>query len=125
VWPRGSRGERREGKPRRGVGTELRDGGTWEDKNEMSLQRGQAEVSEKSEIKICVKKTKKIGASISVDFVEPKRRCKENWKTAVGLEVLAAVVMNAAIFWDTKPCSPMWTDVSEERVTSIFRVENQ
>jgi hypothetical protein len=41
----------------------------------------------------------------------------------VGVEILTAVDMNVAIFWDIAPCSK-WTDVSEERVTSIFRVEN-
>jgi hypothetical protein len=39
----------------------------------------------------------------------------------VKFEVLTVVVMNVAIFWDIVR---MWTDVSEERITSIFRVEN-
>jgi hypothetical protein len=30
--------------------------------------------------------------------------------------------MNVAIFWDIASCSPMWTDVSEERIVSITRV---
>jgi hypothetical protein len=33
--------------------------------------------------------------------------------------------VNASTFWDIAPCSPMWPDVSEELITSIFRVENQ
>jgi hypothetical protein len=40
----------------------------------------------------------------------------------VGPEVLTAVVMNAAIFWDIPPYSPLRTDVSEEHITSIFEV---
>jgi hypothetical protein len=43
----------------------------------------------------------------------------------VGFEVLAATVMNVAFFWDIAPCSPYVTDVPEERITSIIRVENQ
>jgi hypothetical protein len=31
------------------------------------------------------------------------------------------MTMNVAIFRDTAPCIAMWTDVSEERITSIFR----
>jgi hypothetical protein len=43
-----------------------------------------------------------------------------------GFEVLTAVVMNVAIICDTYLCVVhMWTDVSEERITFIFRVENQ
>jgi hypothetical protein len=33
--------------------------------------------------------------------------------------------INVAIFWDMAPCSRMRTDVSDELITSIFRVENQ
>jgi hypothetical protein len=33
--------------------------------------------------------------------------------------------MKTAIFWDIAPCSPYMNDVSEERITSIFMVENQ
>jgi hypothetical protein len=41
----------------------------------------------------------------------------------VGSEVLTAVVMNVAIFWDIAPCTR--TGVSEERIVFTFRVENQ
>jgi hypothetical protein len=34
-------------------------------------------------------------------------------------------ILNVAIFWDIAPFSSMWTDISEERFTSIFMVENQ
>jgi hypothetical protein len=43
----------------------------------------------------------------------------------VGCEVLTAVVMKNTIFWDTMPCSTLSTDVSEEHIASIFRVEEQ
>jgi hypothetical protein len=43
----------------------------------------------------------------------------------VGFEVPTAVVTNVAIFWDIAPCSLcVWTDVSDELITSIFMVEN-
>jgi hypothetical protein len=41
-------------------------------------------------------------------------------------EVLKAVVMKSSVFWDLKPCSQSLAkpyDVSNEHVTSIFRVE--
>jgi hypothetical protein len=42
----------------------------------------------------------------------------------VGFEVLTVVVMKSTIFWDIMPCSPLKsTDVSEEHIASIFRVE--
>jgi hypothetical protein len=42
----------------------------------------------------------------------------------VGFEVLSAVVMKSAIFWDITPCSPLKVrDVPEEHIASIFRVE--
>jgi hypothetical protein len=31
--------------------------------------------------------------------------------------------LKSTIFWDIKPCSPLSTDVSEEHIASIFRVE--
>jgi hypothetical protein len=43
----------------------------------------------------------------------------------VAFQVLTEVVMNIAIFWDIAPCSPYMNRLSEERITSIFRVENQ
>jgi hypothetical protein len=44
--------------------------------------------------------------------------------TFVGLEVFTAVVMKSTIFWDITPCSPLSVNrVSEEHITSIFRVE--
>jgi hypothetical protein len=42
-----------------------------------------------------------------------------------GLEVLTAVVMKVTIFCDVAPCTPYMNDVSEERITSIFKVENE
>jgi hypothetical protein len=39
-----------------------------------------------------------------------------------GFEVLTAVLMKIAIVWDIVR---IWTEDSEERITSIFRVENQ
>jgi hypothetical protein len=39
-------------------------------------------------------------------------------------EVFTAVVMKSFIFWNMTPCRPLsLTDVSEEHVASIFRVE--
>jgi hypothetical protein len=38
-----------------------------------------------------------------------------------GFEILTAVVMKSTIFWDITPCSPL--KVSEERIASIFRIE--
>jgi hypothetical protein len=41
----------------------------------------------------------------------------------IGFEILTAVVMKSAIFWDITPCSPLKVNnVSEEHVISIFRV---
>jgi hypothetical protein len=37
----------------------------------------------------------------------------------------AGLIVNVAILWDIAPFSPYVSDVSEERITSIFRVENQ
>jgi hypothetical protein len=33
--------------------------------------------------------------------------------------------MNVATFWDVAQCSVYVTDVSDQRITSIFRVDNQ
>jgi hypothetical protein len=44
-------------------------------------------------------------------------------KSEVGLEVFAEVTMKNAVFWDVAPCGLVKTDVSGERVASIFRVE--
>jgi hypothetical protein len=46
------------------------------------------------------------------------------WLTAWAMARPQAVVMKSPIFWDISPCSP-WTstEVSEEHVASIFRVE--
>jgi hypothetical protein len=33
--------------------------------------------------------------------------------------------MNVAIFRDIAPCSPIYIDVSEESIVSIFRIEDQ
>jgi hypothetical protein len=41
----------------------------------------------------------------------------------MGFEVFTAVVMKSINFWDIKPCSLLSTDVSEEHIASIFRVE--
>jgi hypothetical protein len=41
----------------------------------------------------------------------------------VKCEVLTAVAMKCYIFWDITPCSPV--KVSEERITSSFKVEYQ
>jgi hypothetical protein len=42
----------------------------------------------------------------------------------IGIEVLTPVVMKSTIFWDITPCSPVKaTDVSEEHIASICRVE--
>jgi hypothetical protein len=41
-----------------------------------------------------------------------------------GFEVLTAGVMRSYVFWDITPCSPLEvSNVSEENVASIFRVE--
>jgi hypothetical protein len=42
-----------------------------------------------------------------------------NIRDYVGFEVFTAVVMESIIFWDVTPCS----DVSEEHIASILRVE--
>jgi hypothetical protein len=45
---------------------------------------------------------------------------------SVGFGALTAVVMHATILWDISSCSPyILTDISEERITSIFRIENE
>jgi hypothetical protein len=47
-----------------------------------------------------------------------------NIDIVVGFEVITAVVMKCPIFWDITPCSPLKvTDVSEEHVSSIFKVK--
>jgi hypothetical protein len=33
-----------------------------------------------------------------------------------------AVTMKNAVLWDVAPCGLLYTDVSEERIISIFRV---
>jgi hypothetical protein len=40
---------------------------------------------------------------------------------SVRFEVFTAVTMKNAVFWDVAPCI-LLTDVSEERIASIFRV---
>jgi hypothetical protein len=46
-----------------------------------------------------------------------------NFYFLVGFEVFTAVVMKSTTFWDITPCSPVSTDVSEDHIASIFRVE--
>jgi hypothetical protein len=41
----------------------------------------------------------------------------------VRFEVLMAVTTKNAIFWDVTPCGLVRTDVSEEHITSIIRVQ--
>jgi hypothetical protein len=42
----------------------------------------------------------------------------------VGFVILTAVVMKSSTSWDITPCSPLKvSDVSEEHVAPIFRVE--
>jgi hypothetical protein len=41
----------------------------------------------------------------------------------VGLEVLTAVVVKSTIFWEVMPCGLL--KVTEEHVTSIFRVKRK
>jgi hypothetical protein len=42
----------------------------------------------------------------------------------VGAEVLVVVVMKSSVFWDVTLCSPFKSaDVSEELVTSLFKVK--
>jgi hypothetical protein len=43
----------------------------------------------------------------------------------VAFEVLTAVDINVAVFYDIALCSPYVNDVSEERIASVFRAENQ
>jgi hypothetical protein len=33
--------------------------------------------------------------------------------------------LKSIIFWDITPCSPLSTDVTEENIASIFRVEEE
>jgi hypothetical protein len=40
-------------------------------------------------------------------------------------ENLTAVVMKSSTIWDITPCSPMSTDLPEEHIASIFRVEEE
>jgi hypothetical protein len=40
-----------------------------------------------------------------------------------GLEILTAVVMQSSVFWDIAQCSPKLTEISENHVASILRVE--
>jgi hypothetical protein len=49
--------------------------------------------------------------------------CLKNRLKFVGFEVLTAVVMMSTVFCDITSCSPISTDVSEEHIASIFRVE--
>jgi hypothetical protein len=49
-----------------------------------------------------------------------------NTEIWVGFELLTAIVMNVAIFWDRAPCSPhVNRHFGGKRNISIFRVENQ
>jgi hypothetical protein len=49
-----------------------------------------------------------------------------NFFVFVGFEVLTAVLMKTSVFWSITPCIPSKViDVSEEYVTSIFRVEDK
>jgi hypothetical protein len=41
----------------------------------------------------------------------------------VGFEAFTAVTMENVIIWDVTPCGIVRTEVSEEHVLSIFRVE--
>jgi hypothetical protein len=43
----------------------------------------------------------------------------------VGFEVLTAAVMKFTIFWDIAQCIPFSIHISEEHITSIFKVGNQ
>jgi deoxycytidylate deaminase len=49
----------------------------------------------------------------------------ENVQYYLRFEVLTAVIMKKAIFWDVAPCRYCLTDVSEERIASIFWVEEK
>jgi hypothetical protein len=42
----------------------------------------------------------------------------------IGFEVLTPVVMKVIISWDIAPSVPIGIQVSDERITSIFRVDN-
>jgi hypothetical protein len=41
----------------------------------------------------------------------------------VGFEVITVATMKNAVFWHVAPCDLIYTDVSEERIESIFKVE--
>jgi hypothetical protein len=41
----------------------------------------------------------------------------------VEFDVITAVIMKNAVFWDVAPCRSCVNCVSEERIASIFRVE--
>jgi hypothetical protein len=41
----------------------------------------------------------------------------------VKFEVFVAVTMKNVVFWDVDPVYLVWTDVSRERIASIFGVE--
>jgi hypothetical protein len=43
--------------------------------------------------------------------------------TFVRFEVFTAVTIKNAVFWDVAPIDLVTTDVSEERIASIFRLE--
>jgi hypothetical protein len=40
----------------------------------------------------------------------------------VGFEVFMVVTMKNVVFWDVAPCGFILVDVSDNRITSIFRV---
>jgi molybdenum cofactor biosynthesis enzyme len=52
-------------------------------------------------------------------------RVNTNCKAAAGVEDLTAASMNSSVVWDVIHVIRQFTAVSEESVTSIFRVEEQ
>jgi hypothetical protein len=59
---------------------------------------------------------------LSSDSKNPIKELGDNVR--LGFEVFTAVVMKSIIFWDMTPCSlVIATDVSEEHIDSIFRIE--
>jgi hypothetical protein len=61
--------------------------------------------------------------SAGVLFLSTIRISYVTQKLFDGFEILTAVSVKSAIFWDLRCVARYFTDVSEERATSILRVE--
>jgi hypothetical protein len=61
------------------------------------------------------------GVFSDTDAVE----CSKSLLEDVGFEALTTVVMKRCVFWGVKHCTPTKSEVSEERIAPIFKVEEE